>query len=44
MNELNRKLNKIIRQDSVFLISHGFLDYSLLVAIEKSDKKFDMKK
>ena len=39
MNELNRKLNKIIRQDSVFLISHGFLDYSLLLAVEKSESE-----
>ena len=38
MCELNRKLKYVLRRDSNFLIQHGFLDYSLLIAIEKCDK------
>ena len=44
LSELNRKLKGILKQDTRFLINHGFLDYSLLVAIEGSDQKFNYKK
>ena len=43
MNILNRKLKNILQKDTQFLIQNGFLDYSLLVAIEKNDSKFDSK-
>mmetsp|Transcript_20288 Transcript_20288/g.23937 ORF Transcript_20288/g.23937 Transcript_20288/m.23937 type:complete len:105 (+) Transcript_20288:63-377(+) len=41
MNALNRKLRGILRQDTKFLQEHGFLDYSMLLAIETSEVKFD---
>ena len=41
-NALNRKLRAVLLQDTQFLQQHGFLDYSLLLAVEKSDKKFDL--
>ena len=41
MSNLNRKLERVLLQDTRFLQKHGFLDYSLLVAIEKSDVKFN---
>ena len=31
-------------QDTRFLQEHGFLDYSLLIGIEKTDFEFDMDK
>ena len=39
MSALNRKCGSVLAQDTNFLISHGFLDYSLLFAVEKSDAK-----
>ena len=46
MDTLNRKLRRVLKQDTEFLIRHGFLDYSLLLAIEKCPeaKKFDVKR
>ena len=41
MNDLNRKLKKVLLQDTRFLQKHGFLDYSLLVAVETSEAKFN---
>ena len=34
MTELNCKMKSFLYQDTKFLINHGFLDYSLLLAIE----------
>ena len=39
MDELNRKLQNVLLQDTSFLIRHGFLDYSLLLAVEKTGEK-----
>ena len=44
MNDLTRKLRKVMLQDTRFLQRHGFLDYSLLLAVEKSKAEFDIKK
>jgi len=38
MGDLNRKLRVVLQQDTKFLIDHGFLDYSLLLAVEKNDE------
>ena len=38
MNELHRKLGGVLAQDARFLKRHGFLDYSLLLAIEENDQ------
>ena len=44
MSALNRKLRNVMLQDTRFLQRHGFLDYSLLLAVEKSTSTFDPKK
>ena len=44
MSDLNRKLVGVMQQDKMFLQQHGFLDYSLLIAIEKSEAEFDAEK
>ena len=44
MTPLNCKLKKIMLKDTQFLISHGFLDYSMLLAIEKSSVEVDVAK
>lgn len=42
MSNLNKKLKSVLQKDTQFLQEHGFLDYSLLLAVEKSDKKLDV--
>ena len=37
MNDLHRKLGIVLSQDAKFLKRHGFLDYSLLLAVEEND-------
>ena len=39
--KVNRILIRAVRRDVHFLKTHGLLDYSLLLAIEKNEEKFD---
>ena len=39
--EINQELIKTIKRDVRFLKKHNLIDYSLLVAVERTDQKFD---
>ena len=39
--KVNRVLVRAVRRDIHFLKIHGLIDYSLLVAVEKNNEKFD---
>ena len=41
LSPLNRMLVRALRRDEYFLRLHGLIDYSLLIAIEKNQEKFD---
>ena len=44
LDKINQVLVKTLRRDVHFLKLHGLLDYSLLLAIEKDDEKFNKRR
>ena len=42
--KVNRVLVRAVRRDIHFLKLHGLIDYSLLMAVEKSNEKFDQRR
>ena len=44
MAKINRALRRVLRRDVHFLKLHGLLDYSLLLAVEKNDEKFNARR
>ena len=44
LSPINRLLVRALRRDEYFLRLHGLIDYSLLIAVERNQEKFDQRR